>query len=118
MILPPEPIKRGTFEAITAANDHTLVVKMRGELDISAVDTLRAILSSFAPNGHRAAVVDLGEVTFCDAAGVRELVRLHHLLRHQIGAVTFRNATARVRRVIDLTQADIVLTLDALNPSD
>jgi anti-anti-sigma factor len=118
MNLPPEPTKRGTFEVVTATNDHTLVVKMRGEFDIAAVDTLRATLSSFAPNGHRAALVDLGELTFCDVAGVRELVRLHHMLRNQIGAVTFRNATLRVRRVIDLTRADNVLTLDAPNPSD
>jgi len=49
---------------------------------------------------------------------VRELVRLHQALRAQLGAVTFRNATPVVRRVVDLTRADIELTLDASDPSE
>ena len=77
-----------------------------------------AASSTIAVNGHRAALVDLGELTFCDISGVRELVRLHQALRAQLGAVTFRNATPVVRRVVDLTRADIELTLDASDPSE
>ena len=115
MNLPLEPTNGGTFEAVPVTNDHTLVVKIRGELDVCTVDMLRAALSGFTANGHRAALVDLSGLTFCDVAGVRELERLHHVLRCELGAVTFRNASPHVRRIIELTRADIELSLDEPN---
>jgi anti-anti-sigma factor len=119
MNLPHQPAKRGTIEAVAATSGHTLIVRIRGELDIATVDTLRTTLSGFAVNGHRAAVVDLGELTFCDLAGVRELVRLHHMLRDQLGTVAFQNATPQVRRIIHLAQADQEFTtLDASSPTE
>ena len=116
MNLPLEPTNGGTFEAVTVTNDHTLVVKIRGELDLCTVDMLRAALSGFTANGHRAALLDLSGLTFCDVAGVRELDRLHHVLRDLLDGVSFRIASPLVRRMIELTRADIELPLDEPNP--
>jgi anti-sigma B factor antagonist len=55
--------------------DDAAVVLPRGELDIATVPELDRALADLRRRGHRALVVDLRELTFIDAAGVRLLLR-------------------------------------------
>jgi anti-anti-sigma factor len=52
----------------------TRTVVARGEIDISTVDLLRRALSEPSPGGVETVVLDLGETTFIESAGVALIV--------------------------------------------
>ncbi|WP_300008602.1 STAS domain-containing protein [Pseudonocardia sp.] len=60
-------------EIIAATASSPAVCSVRGEIDISNVDTLRAALAE-AFRRWPSLVVDLGEVTFFASAGIRALL--------------------------------------------
>ena len=84
----------------TSATDRSVVVSVRGEIDAASVPALRAALQSVRASEH--VVVDLGEVSFIDSAGLGVLVG-HAVQLHKVGA-TFRIGTAsrEVRRLFEI----------------
>jgi anti-anti-sigma factor len=68
--------------------------------------------------GARRIVVDLGAVTAIDAGGVGALLRLRQSAQRHGAAVTIAAASARVRRVLQLTRLDGVFGLVPATPSD
>jgi stage II sporulation protein AA (anti-sigma F factor antagonist) len=83
------------------------VVRVVGELDVSNVDRLRALLDTIE-EPCAAIVVDLGELTFMDSSGIGVLLE-----RHRRGAtVTLRNPSPIVRRLVTATGLDDVLRFE------
>ena len=111
-----EPLANLDFEEI----GRTLVARLRGEVDLSNVEDIRARLVAAVSHDAEDMVLDLTETTYLDSTGVRllfELAERLHGRRQQLRLVVAD--TALVRRVIVLTQLDeqvpIVPTLaDAL----
>lgn len=54
-------------------NGNTVVLELHGDCDVAEQATLRSLLGAALDSEHRAVVVDLGHVTFCDVACAREL---------------------------------------------
>lgn len=103
------------------AVDHTrdssgaLVVRLRGEIDISNADAIGAQLERLldaaagsAEGSTNSFVLDLSELGFMDSSGIAML--LHVAAR--VGSVVVRNPSDIVRRMIAATGLSAVLPLE------
>jgi len=79
-------------------------VRLAGEIDITSVDAVRRAVADVA-DGKRLIVLDLSQVTFCDAAGARFLVQARRLARQAGTDLIVRNPQPSVSRVLELTGA-------------
>ena len=83
------------------------IARLGGEIDISNAERLQSLLS--ATIGEGSVVIDLSRVTFMDSAGLSAMIVAYR--RGQGAHHTLRLAGAKgpVRRVLEITQLDIVL---------
>jgi len=88
------------------------VVRVRGEIDLSNADLVRAEVLNALPRAAAGLVLDLTETTYLDSSGVRLLFELAERLqsRRQRFALVVTEA-ALVRRVIVLTKLDDAVPL-------
>jgi anti-anti-sigma factor len=95
-------------------NDDVVVASLSGEVDLSNAAALELELAAAAPEASRAIILDLGETSYLDSAGVRLVFKLAERLRasgqtlHLVAPVD-----APVRRVLTLTHMQQVATIDA-----
>jgi anti-anti-sigma factor len=80
-------------------HDHSPIVMLTGEIDLSTLAELRACL---APLQGRV-IVDLYGVSFLDSSGIGVLVAARKALSSDGGDLMLRSPTSRVRRVLELT---------------
>jgi anti-anti-sigma factor len=73
------------------------VVHLRGDLDLTAVDTLNGRLRSLENGQRRPVVIDLGSATFLDSTIVGALVAAH---RNGLD-LTIRGASGHIRRALE-----------------
>src|SRR5436190_22317215 len=91
-------------------------LKVAGELDVSTADQLDLALAS-ALSADPRVVVDMADVTFFDAAGVRVL--LHYAAsRNGTGPLTIHDASPRVVRILELLGLTDLLSLIAREEGD
>jgi len=83
--------------------DGSVVIDLRGELDVSSADRLRQILTDAAGLRPKAIVVDLLGVTFIDSTGVGVLVGGRHTARVNQVAYSVRNPGAFVESLLRKT---------------
>lgn len=81
------------------------VVAVSGELEVASEQSLASVLAEAGPH----VVLDLGDVTFIDAAGLGCLVRWARFIRLRGGSLTVANPSRRVRRLMVLTRLDHAL---------
>jgi len=79
------------------------VLHVEGEIDLATVDEFRAALEG-ALSGGSTALVDMGEVTFIDAGGLRVIMQVAESLNGG-GPMTLVNATvvSRLLKVVGMT---------------
>jgi anti-sigma B factor antagonist len=58
--------------------DGSVVVELRGELDLASEQAFKALLVDLAEEGPPAIVVDMRHVTFIDSTGIGALVAGYH----------------------------------------
>jgi anti-sigma B factor antagonist len=87
------------FRVVVCEVDGRSLVRITGDLDASSSPTLREALLALLDVGQRAISVDLTDVTFMDSTGVGVLI---DVVRAG-GEVIIVGASARARRVLDLT---------------
>jgi anti-anti-sigma factor len=93
--------------------DGVLVAQLVGEIDLSNVDDIRALLIARVAQDTGALVLDLTDTTYLDSTGVRllfELTQRVHARRRQLRIVVTDEAL--VRRVILLTKLDDQVPID------
>lgn len=84
---------------------------LRGELDVAAVAKLERAIDAALAMDRRSPVIDLCELTFIDAAGLRELLRAHERAIRGDFEVRIINAPPRIRRVRDICGVQRLLPL-------
>lgn len=84
-----------------------------GEIDLSALSTLRAALGHCLDQHPADLVVDVAAVGFCDCAGVRELNSAARRTRADGGRFRLLGADASLRRLCELAGARDMLTAGA-----
>ncbi|GII21809.1 STAS domain-containing protein [Planosporangium mesophilum] len=82
--------------------DGDTVLRIRGELDLSTAEQLRAAAAPYLTAGGRL-VLDLSEVTFCDSTGLAVLVGFHKRLAASGGGLELYAPVQRVRHLLHIT---------------
>jgi anti-anti-sigma factor len=84
---------------------HSAVVRLSGELDLAVADLLRAALTA-ARRGAGTVVVDLGELSFMDCAGIGVLVEERRRAEAEGYEVRITGASGEVAELLALTGID------------
>ncbi len=88
------------------------VVHLRGEIDLSNSESVRAEIVRVVPPEARGVVLDLTQTTYLDSSGVRLLFDLAERLRaRRQRLVLMVSEAALVRRVLILTKLDEAVPL-------
>jgi anti-anti-sigma factor len=80
------------------------VVTLSGEIDLSVTATLEERLDGLQADGVIEIIVDMKDVTFLDAGGLRAFVRAASNLERHGGRLTVRRVRPNIRRLFELTE--------------
>jgi anti-sigma B factor antagonist len=80
-----------------------VVVALSGEIDIASAPEVRAALAEAASHAVTGMIIDLGAVTFMDAAGLGVLAEAFRRTRHLPGGLRLVAVPARVQRLLAIT---------------
>ena len=87
-------------------------VVLHGELDLVTVEALRALLDDAVVGDPARLVIDIADVPFIDVLSLSSILATTDAVRERGGMAVVRGATAAVRRVCSLLNAEDVLALD------
>jgi anti-anti-sigma factor len=79
------------------------VVEVAGELDLSTADKLWEAVSEVLSSRDLPLVLDLGELRFCDSAGLAVLVRTHNALQARGHGLVVARPAPIVTRILELS---------------
>jgi anti-anti-sigma factor len=82
--------------------ERQVVVSVRGEVDALSAPDLKAMLDALIDRSYRSVVLDLAQMGFIDAAGMRLIVSTAGRLRSRDGQLTLRSPSGLVRRVLEI----------------
>lgn len=98
-----------------AVNDGVVRLAIDGEIDLATIDDLEEAIMDAVVDDHAAEViVDLVDVTFCDASGIGDLVRARSAVTEHAANVQVINPSEQVSGVLALTGVLDGLTGDEL----
>ncbi|GAA1798784.1 STAS domain-containing protein [Planosporangium flavigriseum] len=102
--------------ATASGDDSTVEVTVVGALDATAVRDLGVVLAlAFQQRPHHL-VIDLAECPFLDAAAIELLVDTHRRAWRAGGLLSLRDASPRVRRILEIARVGHVLRLTLSPP--
>lgn len=84
-------------------------VTVRGDLDIATADQLATALTVLAAQDHPVVLLDLAELTFCDANGLNTLLAAHRAHEAADGSLILTRYSRQLARLLQLTGLDHVL---------
>jgi len=90
------------FGLTTRYTARQVVVTLRGEIDMLTAPTLASVLDSLFDAGRRDIVVDLAELEFMDASGLRLIGPMSARLHDSGGALTIRSPSPMVLQLLDI----------------
>lgn len=93
------------FEA-ESLDEHTQLVAVSGELDLSTSRELRRRVESCLHEGHTAVVIDITELTHMDSSGLAALISAHQLTQQRQGQLALVVGTDHVRRTLEVRGVD------------
>lgn len=90
------------LEITESAEGESLILSVRGELDIATARLLDRRLSTLL-GAHRQVVLDLAELSFIDSTGLAVLVRAAQAAERDGGGFSVRAVSASAQRVLELS---------------
>ncbi|SCG48853.1 anti-anti-sigma factor [Micromonospora echinaurantiaca] len=102
-----------TFTVRHTERDGGARLWLAGELDLSTVGELVAVLDRLAEAGTHRLLVDLSGLTFCDSTGIAAFVRGDNRAAAAGGRLRLTGATGRVARLLQLTGLGDILGDDS-----
>jgi anti-anti-sigma factor len=100
-----------TFEVIELRESARVRLRVRGELDLATADVLADRLRDLRDR-NATVLLDLDELEFIDASGLRVILRAASDARRDGWALTLTSGSARVRRLCRLLDVEQDLPLD------
>jgi anti-sigma B factor antagonist len=91
--------------------EHALVLTVSGELDVVTGPQLDRQFAAFAAAGDHRVVLDVANLTFCDARGISVLLRARTAARREHGWLRLAAARTQLRRILAITDLTRVLTV-------
>lgn len=108
-----------TEMSIDAADGRdTVVLHVRGELDMSTADQFRSAVSAAMAGSARAIVVDVAALTLVDSTGIREFMAAWHSAAKEGRSLRLRHPNRLVGKVLRITGVDRILLEDAVRIHD
>ena len=101
----------GQFSLAQEVEDDVVRMRLFGELDLATVPDLEHGLEHAGDLAPRAMVLDLGELTFIDSAGLRAILSAKKARQ----GLTLIGGNSTVRRMFELTRNEHLLDGDAEN---
>jgi anti-sigma B factor antagonist len=83
-----------------------VTVALSGDIDILAAPAVRDVVGGAAGQAVSGLIIDLGEVTFLDAAGLGVLADAYRQTRHLPEGLRLVAVSARVLRLLEITGLD------------
>jgi anti-sigma B factor antagonist len=99
----------GVHESLRVARTPT-GLRVDGELDLATAPVLAAHLAPL-PDGGGDVVVDVSGIRFVDSTGLSVLVQAHHAARSAGRRLVLVAPSLRVRRLLQITGLDDVMTI-------
>jgi anti-anti-sigma factor len=82
-----------------------------GELDVATVDQLTQVATGALRLPVDVFVLDFGAVSFCGAAGVGALIKIHRIARQAAISLVLIRVQPRVRHVLDIVGVSVVIPI-------
>jgi anti-sigma B factor antagonist len=131
---PATPVQRtiaGSSIGLRDLTEHRWTVSLVGKLDLATAPRARQVLAKVLQLGGGTVAVDLSELAFIDAAGMRVLLEAYKVARRQGRAILLVGAAPRTLRLLkvlrlgemiegyaDQSEALVVPVAGALNARD
>jgi anti-anti-sigma factor len=87
-------------------------IEVNGELDLATAPILHAKLDEIPYSSIRCVLLNLEDLWFIDASGLRAVLALHATCRQHAVQLSIRRGPRGVQRVFELTQTDLVLPFE------
>lgn len=87
------------------------VLILKGEVDVYTTPQMKEHLSSLIQQGAKQIVVDLSNVSYFDSTALGALIGALHRLKEHEGNILIAGASARVKRVFEITGLDKVFDM-------
>jgi anti-sigma B factor antagonist len=86
------------------------IVKVTGDITLGKGGDviLKDKINSLLQQGHRKILLDLGDVSYVDSAGLGQLVQVHATTTRQGGSLKLLNVTRRLRDLLVVTKLLVV----------
>lgn len=109
----PETPLPGQLVIDTTTEDDTVVLALRGELDLTSAPQFEQEVLTAAAGRPRRMVIDLSGLEFMDSTGLRALLIARERAQENGHELALRRGPRQVQRVLELTK-----TLDAFEFED
>jgi anti-sigma B factor antagonist len=98
------------LRASTSSLGTTQTVNVSGEIDVSTVAQVVAVLDRAIGERPETLVLDMSAVEFCDSSGIHMVVKAHH--RSEAARIRFRviPPTGPARRVFEICSIDRIVS--------
>ena len=87
----------------TEDSGETLVLRLRGSLDIATAPTVRAALTQATDDGGRHLIVDLTQLEFLDSTGLGVLIGAHRRAAEHSGSFRLIVNDGPISRLLNIT---------------
>ncbi|MEA2124738.1 MAG: anti-sigma factor antagonist [Solirubrobacteraceae bacterium] len=87
-------------------DEHTEVVSVTGELDMSTSSELRRRVEACIRNGRTAVIIDLTGLTHMDSSGLAALISAHQLTQERRGRLALVITSESLRRTVEVRGLD------------
>jgi anti-sigma B factor antagonist len=94
------------------------IIRVQGELDRLDAPDLSDLATKMLDEGARSLVIDCEEVTFIDSTGLSVLIKAQKHAELQFGALTLRNPSAFMIRLLEITGLNDTLLIDGIPQPD
>jgi anti-sigma B factor antagonist len=94
----------------TEIKDDVVILRVNGDITLGKGSDviLKDKVNSLLQQGHRKLLLDLGQVSYVDSAGLGQLVQIHATTARQGAALKVLNVTRRLRDLLVVTKLLLV----------
>jgi anti-anti-sigma factor len=92
-----------SFEITVDRRAEELRVRVMGDLDIATTPELKRVLDGLADEQHDRLLLDLDDLQFMDASGLRAILSAHRSAQREGNRITICNSSDQVHRLFEVT---------------